>query len=124
GFLVHLRSPGKRFRVGARGALRSFKIHDHELGWSYMRNLAIARAGEQSHHPTWLSDTSRKNFDLFVAYYGDTPGKWREGADFYDHTKGLKYPWFYEFLQANTWVLDYDAIFLADDDLEGDTATV
>jgi hypothetical protein len=89
-----------------------------------VRNLAIARAGEQSHHWTWLSKPSRKNFDLLVAYYGDSPGKWKEGADFYDHTKGLKYPWFEGFLQSNPWILDYDAIWLADDDLEGDTATV
>ncbi len=89
-----------------------------------MRNLAIARAGEGSRHKSWLSEPSRKNFDLLVAYYGDPPGQWKEGADFYDHTKGLKYPWFDGFLRSHPWVLEYDAVWLADDDLEGDTRTV
>ncbi len=57
-------------------------------------------------------------------YYGDHPGKWKEGADFYDHTKGLKYPWFDGFLKSDPWILDYDAVWLADDDLEGGTATL
>lgn len=89
-----------------------------------MRNLTIARAGDGSKHETWLSDPSRKNFDLLVAYYGDEPGKWKARADRYDHTKGLKYPWFNDFLKSNPWVLEYDAVLLADDDLEGDTATL
>jgi hypothetical protein len=89
-----------------------------------MRNLAIARAGDDSLHESWLSEPARKNFDLLVAYYGGTPGKWKSNADFYDHTKGLKYPWFETFLQTASWILQYDAVWLADDDLEGDTATV
>ena len=89
-----------------------------------MRNLAIARAGDTSRHKTWLSDPSKKNFDLLVAYFGEHPGTWREHADRYDHWNGLKYPWFEHFLRENRWVFDYDAIWLADDDLEADTATV
>lgn len=89
-----------------------------------MRNLAIARAGEDSKHETWLSDPARKNFDLLVAYYGDEPGKWRSGADVYDHAKGLKYPWAHAFLSANPWVFEYDAVLISDDDLQADTATV
>lgn len=89
-----------------------------------MRNLAIARAGETSRHQSWLSDVSRKNFDLLVAYYGDCPGTWKDTADFYDHWNGLKYPWIHQFLPKNPWVLEYDAVWLCDDDIEADTATV
>ncbi len=89
-----------------------------------MRNLAIARAGDDSRHETWLSDPSRKNFDLLVAYYGDTPGRWSGRADRYDHAKGLKYPWIHSFLPGNPWVLEYDAVWLCDNDIEADTATV
>jgi hypothetical protein len=89
-----------------------------------IRNLAIARAGDHSLHPSWLSHPSQKNFDLFVAYYGDSPGRWKDESDFYDHAKGLKYPWFDRFLASNPWILDYDAVWLADDDLAADTATV
>lgn len=89
-----------------------------------MRNLAIARAGENSKHETWLSHPRKKNFDLLVAYYGDEPGKWKPKADIYDHAKGLKYPWFDAYLKSHPKVLDYDAVWLCDDDLEADTATV
>lgn len=36
----------------------------------------------------------------------------------------MKYPWFYTYLAANPWILDYDAVWLCDDDLEADTATL
>lgn len=88
------------------------------------RNLAIVRAGDSSWHETWLSDPAKKNFDLFVAYYGTEPDKWRSKADRYDHTKGLKYPWFNTYLASNPWILEYDAVWLCDDDIEADTPTL
>ena len=89
-----------------------------------MKNLAIARAGENSKHETWLSNPSKKNFDMLVAYYGDEPGKWRARADFYDRAKGLKYPWFSEYMELFPMMADYDAVWLCDDDLEADTETI
>ncbi len=87
--------------------------------------LAIARAGDDSKHETWLSDRSRKNFDLLVAYYGKEPNKWRGNADFYDQTAGLKYPWFSDWLKNPTIDIDgYDAVWLSDDDIESTSAAV
>jgi hypothetical protein len=88
------------------------------------RNLAIARAGEDSRHETWISEPSRRNFDLLVAYYGAVAGKWADRADFYDHSQGLKYPWIHSFLPVNPWIFEYDAVWLADDDIEAETATL
>jgi hypothetical protein len=59
-----------------------------------------------------------------VGSYADDPEKWKGGADFHHHEKGLKYPWFYSYLKANPWVFDYDAVWLADDDIVSDSDTV
>jgi hypothetical protein len=91
---------------------------------SQVKNLAIARAGNGSRHETWLSHPERKNFDLLVSYYKDEPGKWQSRSDRYDRSKGLKFPWFTAFLGSNPWVFEYDAVWLSDDDIEADTATV
>lgn len=88
------------------------------------RNLAIARAGDDSKHEGWLSDPAKKNFDLLVAYYGNTPGRFKDRAEIYHCQKGLKYPWFNAYLEGNPVVLEYDAVWLADDDIETDTARV
>jgi hypothetical protein len=89
-----------------------------------MKNLAIARAGDYSLHETWLSDPAKKNFDLLVAYYGAEPGKWKAKADLYDQTPGLKYPWFEQAWSLGKQFSDYDAIWLADEDIGADTETV
>lgn len=89
-----------------------------------MRNLAVARAGDGSRHESWLSDPAKKDFDLLVGDYSSESGRWSKRADFYHWEKGLKYPWFHKYLQANPWVFEYDAVWLADDDVEADTATV
>lgn len=88
------------------------------------RNLAIARAGENSRHFTWLSDRSRKNFDVMASYYGVHEGKWKADADLYVHEHGLKYPWFSDFIAKNGRLADYDAVWLSDDDIKADTATI
>lgn len=92
-------------------------------GWT-MKNLAIVRAGDESRHETWLSDPARKNFDLLISYYGNQPGRYRDQADLYHEEKGLKYPWFSRYIAKNPWVLDYEAVWLSDDDIQVDTATL
>ena len=87
--------------------------------------LAIARAGDESKHETWLSDKKHKNFDLFVAYYGNEKNKWKSDADHYHQESGLKYPWFSKWLKNPTFdIYQYDAIWLCDDDIEADTETI
>jgi hypothetical protein len=88
-----------------------------------MRSLAVARAGNESTHETWSSGRDGR-FVLLAGSYANDPKKWRDGADFHHHEKGLKYPWFYSYLKANPWVFDFDAVWLVDDDIVTDADTV
>ena len=51
------------------------------------RNLLISPVGDNSCHKRWV--TGRCDFDLFLIYYGDTPGKYEKDALYYLETKGL-----------------------------------
>lgn len=88
------------------------------------RNLVILRAGDQSLHPQWVASAER-NFDLLVSYYGKTEGQHRDSADLYEARPGPKWPCLGEMLDANPQLAEtYDAIWLPDDDLAVDTATL
>lgn len=88
------------------------------------RNLVVLRAGDASLHPQWIAAPTR-DFDLFVSYYGAVAGRWREGADHYEHRPGPKWPCLHELLLAHPWLAEaYDAFWFPDDDLACDTATI
>lgn len=58
-----------------------------------MRNhLLIVRAGDDSLHPRWLGHGEPRTFDLMVSYYGDTPGRFNEGIEYYHAMKGPRWP--------------------------------
>ena len=54
------------------------------------RNLVVLRAGDASLHPGWL-DREVRDFDLFVSYYGSTPGRHADSADLYEMRSGPKW---------------------------------
>lgn len=88
------------------------------------RNLVILRAGDRSLHSQWIADEDR-NFDLLVSYYGAVPDLYRDAADLYEARRGPKWPCIAELLDEQPELVDaYDAIWLPDDDLAVDTATV
>jgi hypothetical protein len=88
------------------------------------RNLVILRAGDASLHPGWL-DAPARDFDLFVSYYGSTPGRHRDTADFYESRKGPKWPGIEAVLRAHGELLScYDAFWFPDDDLEASGARI
>ncbi|UXH78023.1 DUF707 domain-containing protein [Roseateles amylovorans] len=88
------------------------------------RNLVILRAGDQSLHPQWIADADR-NFDLMVSYYGQLPDRHRDTCDLYETRRGPKWPCLGELLDEHPHLVDqYDAIWLPDDDLAVDTATL
>ena len=81
------------------------------------RNLVVLRAGDASLHRQWL-DAADRDFDLFISYYGGTPGRHREDADFYEARPGPKWPGIAALLDAHLPELDaYDAFWFPDDDL-------
>lgn len=89
------------------------------------KNLVICRVGDDSLHKNWLQSTEYANFDVAVSYYGDHPGRFAEDGDFYEHSKGTKYPTLYRFILNNiARFLEYEAIWLPDDDLDTNTQSI
>lgn len=80
-----------------------------------MRNLVLVAAGDQSLHPLWYR--REKQFDLWVAYYGDKtpqPGK----CDYYCQFKGTKFKIVQQVAESQAELLrSYDYVFIPDDDL-------
>ncbi len=80
------------------------------------RNLVFTSAGDRSNIHRWL--TGRRNFDLWVSYYGDEPGRYADVADFYNARRDAKYgnlKFVYD-----TWphlLAPYEAVLVTDDDV-------
>lgn len=86
--------------------------------------LIICRAGNNSLHKEWVQDTQR-HFDLYLSYYGDEQGKYAADADYYDETKGPKWPILHQILEQNPAFLDkYSAIWFPDDDISMPTEQI
>jgi hypothetical protein len=82
------------------------------------RNLVVVRAGDNSLHPRWLRGDGAGNFDLVVSYFGDDPGRYKEGDTVRIDAKGPKWLGLHVlFEQQPEFVKNYDYIFLPDDDL-------
>lgn len=81
------------------------------------RFLIMARVGDTSLHEQWLRGTKR-NFDLYLSYYGDKPGRYKEDADYYREKKSTKWPALHEHIVADREIVEsYDAVWFPDDDL-------
>lgn len=90
------------------------------------RNLVIACVGDGSLHPGWLEPAKeRQSFALMLIYYGDTPDRYRDQCDYYVARKGSKWELLSSVLGEQPQLLaDYDAIWLPDDDIRTDAATI
>jgi hypothetical protein len=88
------------------------------------RNLIVVRAGDGSLHREWIAGPAR-DFDLFISYYGKSAGRWRTDGDFYEARPGPKWPCLADLLREHAdLIAEYDAIWLPDDDLSVDSATL
>jgi len=77
--------------------------------------LVFTSAGNYSNIHQWCEGAS---FDLFVVYYGDTEGTYREIANYYLMNKAGKFQNLYYAMQEYRKIfLQYDSIFVADDDI-------
>jgi hypothetical protein len=80
------------------------------------RNLVFTSAGDRSNISRWL--TGRRNFDLWISYYGDEPGRYADVADFYNARRDAKFgnlKFVYD-----TWpdlLASYDSVLVTDDDV-------
>ena len=79
-------------------------------------NPVFTSVGDRGNLSDWLH--GRRDFDLWVTYYGETSGRFREVADYYNERQGSKFQNLS--FAYRTWphLLDrYSAIFVMDDDL-------
>ncbi len=83
---------------------------------SSSNNLVFTSAGDRSNLRSWLQ--GRRDFDLWVVYYGDQPGKFQELCNFHVSAKGSKFQNLQRCYQR--WpaqLARYDAIMVMDDDI-------
>lgn len=86
--------------------------------------LIICRAGDNSLHKQWIKNEQR-NFDLYISYFGDIANKYRQDADFYEETKGPKWPILHNIISEHAELIkQYDAVWFPDDDLAIDTSDI
>src|ERR671913_162409 len=90
-----------------------------------MGNLVIVRAGANSLHRDWRSDSKPADFDLLVAAYD--PAAVEPDADGVTHrfVPGRKVEGWDALFRGDRGILDrYNQIALLDDDLETSSATI
>jgi hypothetical protein len=79
-------------------------------------NLVFTSAGDRSSLHGWLA--GRRDFDLWVAYYGEQPGMFQDVSDLYVSRKGSKFQnLHYCFKRWPEVFARYDAIMVMDDDI-------
>ncbi len=89
------------------------------------RNLVFTSAGDRSNVPLWLR-VRRRDFDLFVTYYGERPEALRAVADFFLVHTGTKFQnLHYCYSRWPELFAGYDAVMVMDDDIviEADALT-
>jgi hypothetical protein len=94
-----------------------------KVGVPKQKHLVFTSAGDRSNLIGWLS--GRRNFDLWVTYYGNQSGQFKESADFYNYRRGGKFPNLHHLYQTWPDILGhYEAIMVMDDDIIIDTAAI
>jgi len=81
-----------------------------------LKNLVILVCGDNSIHEKW-GDRSGK-YDLWIHYFGDQSGRYKDQCDYYEESKGFKYPLIFDLAtRKKAEVEKYDYIFCIDDDI-------
>jgi hypothetical protein len=82
------------------------------------RNLVYLRAGDNSLHSSWVVPREKRNYDLFISYFGDRPGIFQDDGEYYEAATGLKFPAVTRLLKEKSdLIYSYNAIWIPDDDL-------
>ena len=78
--------------------------------------LVFSSVGDRSGLHHWLR--GRRNFDLWVTYYGSRAGQFRDVADYYNVRKGSKFQNLHHaYRQWSDLIARYSAVFVVDDDV-------
>ncbi len=89
------------------------------------RNLVVSPVGDASLHPTWLSESGQRRFDLGLIYFGRQPDRYRTDADHYLQQTGFKFHLVEQMLsELGSRLDDYDYIWCPDDDLASSTLDI
>ncbi|WP_005031789.1 DUF707 domain-containing protein [Holophaga foetida] len=90
------------------------------------KNLVIVCVGDDSLHEGWFEPSRlRRAFDLVLIYYGNVPDRFRDRCEHYLSRKGSKFELLRHVLTEHVDLLSqYDAIWLPDDDIRTDAATI
>ena len=89
---------------------------DRQLQQPTSRNLVFTSAGDHANLRGWLS--GRRDFDLWITYYGDRENPYLDCSDYAMVRKGGKFPNLHHAYQNYRSILSrYDSIFVMDDDL-------
>lgn len=92
---------------------------------AHHRNLVIVRAGDKSLHRGWGAGDPGCGFDLIVSYFGSDPSAFRLPHENRVDYKGGKWDGIHALLSQQPELLDrYRYVWLPDDDLEADRATI
>jgi hypothetical protein len=87
------------------------------------RNLVFTSAGDRSSLRGWLQ--GRRDFDLWVVYYGDLPPTFQELSNFHVSRKGSKFQnLHYCYQQWPQALARYDAVMVMDDDIVIDASGI
>lgn len=90
---------------------------------SSARRLVFTSAGDYSCLALWSKRP--RSFDLWVSHYGNTPGNYRQYADYYMERKGAKFPNLaYAASRWPAYFSKYDAVLVIDDDLNLSAAQI
>jgi len=89
--------------------------------------LVFWRADDQSLHCAWLAPPEERNFDVYLEYFGNQPGKFSGDCEYYsqNNTGKNKFERFQRlFHEQKELFLQYEAIWFVDDDIVTDAKTV
>ena len=80
------------------------------------KNLVYTSAGDNANLIKWIK--GKRYFDLWITYYGNREGRYREFADYYNMRKDGKFPNLYHDYQLWPHIFkQYEAILVMDDDI-------
>lgn len=97
----------------------------HRAPGQHAKNLVIVRAGNSSLHEHWMAGPEERNWDLVVSYFGNDPDLYRRDDVVRIDSKGAKWTSLYDFVcRWRPAIMQYDYIWLPDDDLAADTKTI
>lgn len=87
--------------------------------------LIVLKAGDTSIHKEWLAPKIDRNFDLFLDYFDDQPNMFKEDANYYNASKGLKWTSIFALIESyKSVIFDYKAIWFPDEDLRTNSVNI